>query len=174
MGGKKKYKCSACEKTHEKPTGFACKCVPVDSDSDIPLGQNVSDIPSTSSASNESKKELLSAIKFLGDKIDSMEKRLVSTEQELKLVKKSTVSASSPVVKKKKSVVKPVSSNESSSSGEESDDFLLASAKTIKTSRKIQRQVDARLQQLRDINERDFTGKFKSQRGGGEDVTVKF
>ena len=34
--------------------------------------------------------------------------------------------------------------------------------------------MDERLQQLREINERDITGKFKSQRGGSDEVVVKY
>ena len=48
-------------------------------------------------------------------------------------------------------------------SEEEDDELILPSIKSLQQSKRMQAQVDQRIQQLKDLNEQ---GKFKSQRGG--------
>ena len=49
-------------------------------------------------------------------------------------------------------------------SEEEDDELILPSIKSLQQSKRMQAQVDQRIQQLKDLNEQ---GKFKSQGGGG-------
>ena len=55
-------------------------------------------------------------------------------------------------------------------SEEEDDELILPSIKSLQQSKRMQAQVDQRIQQLKDLNEQ---GKFKSQRGGKDTVWVK-
>ena len=61
-----------------------------------------------------------------------------------------------------------------SSDDDSSDpDLVLPSTRFIKRDAKIQEQVRARLEELKQLNERDNQGKLKSQRSVNDDVTVK-
>ena len=55
-------------------------------------------------------------------------------------------------------------------SEEEDDELILPSIKSLQQSKRMQAQVDQRIQQLKDLNEQ---GKFKSQRGGKDTVWVQ-
>ena len=55
-------------------------------------------------------------------------------------------------------------------SEEEDDELILPSIKSLQQSKRMQAQVDQRIQQLKDLNEQ---GKLKSQRGAKDTVWVK-
>ena len=50
------------------------------------------------------------------------------------------------------------------------DEVILPTTATLRRSVEVQREVDARLQELRTLNEQ---GKFKSQRGGSDTIYCK-
>ena len=175
MAGKKKYACSACGNSHPKPIGFACKLVQSESGSSPEqspsrLSNPVANTgPSTSKGPDSSQDPVLAAITSLGSKLDAMERRLASTEEQLK-AGKDTVSSKKDLQSAHKHEYQDTVCRLSE---EEEEDLVIPSLRTIREDHLLKEQVDARLEQLKAANCRDLTGKFKSQRGGSEEVIVK-
>ena len=179
MGRQKYFHCVKCNKKHQRPVGKNCtvEMVPEEkfSDLDSSLSSSTSTDYSTCGASAKSQDTnslLLQEMKSLSSKMNLMEKRLATTEKQLK----ASTSAyqqngrSEKSQKKVPAVPQPQTSEEDSSDAE----LVMPSKKFIKEDPKIRQQVKARMEELKHINDRDCQGKFKSQRSTNDDVTVKF
>ena len=117
---------------------------------------------------------LLAEIKNLSSKMNSMEKRLATTEKQLQSASTSDSQQQRDKGKKIKQKVPPVLQIQSSDEDSSDPKVVMPSKKFIKEDSKIQEQVRARMEELKHINDRDCQGKFKSQRSSNDDVTVKF
>ena len=179
MARNKNFHCSKCDVKHQRPVGKNCTRV-------NPQGTVLSDLDTSASSSKSEEAAatasgvstqdtnflLLQEMKSLNSKMNLMEKRLATTEQQLQASTAAGYSHGKGKKMKKKvpAVPHPQSSDEDSSE----TDLVMPSKKYIKEDRAIQQQVKARLEELKRINDRDCQGKFKSQRSVNDEVTVKF
>ena len=180
MGKQKYFHCSKCDKKHQRPVGKNCAAPLPQEESYSDLDTSVSSIADSTEVAETSSSVgtqdvnmlLLQEMKSLSSKMTVMEKRLEMTEKQLQ----TTTTMKVPQDKGKKirrkgpAVPQPQTSEDESSEPE----MVMPSKKFIKEDHKIQEQVKARMEELKNINERDSQGKFKSQRSVNDDVTVKF
>ena len=179
MGRQKYFHCGKCNKKHQRPVGKNCTAEMVPEEKFSDLDSSVSSVTSTddstcgaSGKSQDTNSLLLQEMKSLSSKMNLMEKRLATTEKQLKASTSAYQQDGKSERTKKKvlAVPQPQTSEEDSSDAE----LLMPSKKFIKEDPKIQQQVKARMEELKHINDRDCQGKFKSQRSTNDDVTVKF
>ena len=108
--------------------------------------------------------KILSALNAVSCRLSVIEQRIDRTEEQLQ----DHVKTGSDIAGSLGSSSTPFQDvDEDSDAG---DDVVIPSAKFLKSSKNIQDAVDIRLQELAKLNEQ---GKFKSQRGNNDQVTVK-
>ena len=108
--------------------------------------------------------QILSALNVVSCRLSAIEHRIERTEEQLQGCVKAGSDAASTLN------VSTTPSQDVDEDSDAGDDALIPSTKFLKTSTHIQEAVDRRLQELAKINEQ---GKFKSQRGNNDQVTVK-
>ena len=110
--------------------------------------------PSDSTVMSDMNAMLLTELKSLNAKMDSMEKRLVATEQKLQSPATDGKKKCSRHGSKAKKVQAQASSSTDDSSDEEVPDpeLVLPSTKYIKKNPKIQEQVQARIEELKQLD----------------------
>ena len=146
----KLFQCNKCMEKHERPVNTKCKrqnMLSDDSDSSVE-NDNQSNIDSVN---HDLGLQILTELKNLSGRIQEVEKRVEQQETS----KGATASTDLPP----HTAPKP--------SG---DEAILPTVATLRRSADVQREVDARLQELRTLNEQ---GKFRSQRGGSDTVYCK-
>ena len=182
MGRQKNFFCDNCETKHQRPVGRNCsrkkQCLTSSSDdSDVGAGsssdngQKLHDIGGAS----DMNAMLLAEMKNISKKMHSMEQRIASTEQQLRA--SASTQSQSAVIKKKRATA-PLHKDTESSSEDDStesadDELVLPTKKFIRKNASIQRQVDARIEELKKLNEQDLKGNLKSQRSINDEVIVK-
>ena len=108
--------------------------------------------------------QILSALNAVSCRLSAIEQRIDRTEEQLQ----GHVKTGSDIAGSLNASSTPLQDvGEESDAG---DDVVIPSTKFLKTSKSIQDAVDIRLQELAKLNEQ---GKFKSQRGNNDQVTVK-
>ena len=117
---------------------------------------------------------LLAEMKNISKKMHSMEQRIASTEQQLRA--SASTQSQSAVIKKKRATA-PLHKDTESSSEDDStesadDELVLPTKKFIRKNASI-RQVDARIEELKKLNEQDLKGNLKSQRSINDEAIVK-
>ena len=179
MGRQKYFHCHKCDTKHQRPVGQKCTVVvsPPKGHSDLDTSNSsidsVEPTASTSSVgTSDTNALLLKEMKNLSSQMNSMEKRLSSTEKKLQDAFTPDEHHSKAKHLKKKVPAVP----QSSSSDDDSSDaeMVMPSKKFIKEDPKLQKKVKERMDELKKINDRDLQGKFKSQRSVNDEVTVKF
>ena len=147
---KKVFECNACDETHERPINSKCKHVIQVNNTD----GEVSDVSTVQSDQMDINKQILDQLKLLNGRIEKVEQKVEVQDNRPFLSPKSVHSEASSLP----------------STQQKDSELLLPSLNSLKQSKQIQQQVDARLQELHTISQQ---GKFKSQRGGGEIVWCK-
>ena len=135
---------------HERPVNAKCQRQNVlseDSDSSVESDNQ----SNTDSVNHDLGLQILTELKNLSGRIQEVEKKV--EQQEV------SKGASATVGLPPHTAPKPPG-----------DEVILPPAATLRRSADVQREVDARLQELRTLNEQ---GKFKSQRGGSDTVYCK-
>ena len=140
----KTFNCNKCKGAHQRPINSKCQQV-VDSDN-----SDTSD-----NETQDTNKLILQELKSLSGRMAAVEEKV--NKHELTSIKNSPVSSAS-------------SQQPEDDDSNDDVDLILPSIQSLKQSRSMQQQVDARIQQLQQLNEQ---GKFKSKRGGGETIWVK-
>ena len=152
----KLFYCSKCGEEHRRPVGSKCQLYveSTSSTSTTLRDENVNDSTNL---------QILSALNAVSCRLSAIEQRIDRTEEQLQ----GHVKTGSDIAGSLNASSTPLQDV-----GEESDagDVVIPSTKFLKTSKSIQDAVDIRLQELAKLNEQ---GKFKSQRGNNDQVTVK-
>ena len=116
-----------------------------------------------SDISDTSDNETQDTNKLILQELKSLSGRMAAVEEK--------VNKQEPISSAKYSPASSVASQQPEEDDNNDDiDLILPSIQSLKQSRSMQQQVDARIQQLQQLNEQ---GKFKSKRGGGETIWVK-
>ena len=140
---KKVFDCNKCGGSHQRPINSKCKIEMQDNDGN-----------ETSADTIDTNSLILQELKSLSGRMAEMERK-VNGAVHSPSSSQASGSKSTPTVQ---------------DSDEEDDELILPSIKSLQQSKRMQSQVDQRIQQLKDLNEQ---GKFKSQRGGKDTVWVK-
>ena len=147
---RKTFHCNKCMEKHEKPVNSKCQRQDVLNDEcDTSFKSDTKS--KTSALSQHLSMQILTELKHLSGHIQQVEDRVGQQESS-----KRSPSSTSQLPE---NMAKPPV-----------DDMVLPTVLTLRRSTDIQREVDARLQELRTLNEQ---GKFKSQRGGSDTVYCK-
>ena len=113
-----------------------------------------------SDISDTSDNETQDTNKLILQELKSLSGRMAAVEEK--------VNKHEPISSAKYSPASSVASQQPQDDDNNDDvDLILPSIQSLKQSRSMQQQVDARIQQLQQLNEQ---GKFKSKRGGGETI----
>ena len=156
----RKFTCEACQQKHEKPINEECPYADIhqeedqssEASSDIQMAQTTRDSDSDATDNSEldsGTKAILAKLSAMDEKISTLNSKVSDNTRRLDAERPSTSSGARPKVKTTSSSVIP--------------------SLQVLDSPALQRQVDAR---LRDLQEEDHQGRYKSQRGG-ETVYVK-
>ena len=144
------FQCNKCMEKHERPVNAKCQIQNVSSDDSVSSVE--SDIQSNTCAkSQDISMQILTELKHLSGHIQEVEKKVEQQDVNTR----SSANATLPPQTVAKSPAEEV---------------ILPTAVALRRSVDVQREVDARLQELRTLNEQ---GKFKSQRGGSDTVYCK-
>ena len=144
------FQCNKCMEKHERPVNAKCQRQNVSADDSV--SSMDSDIQSnTNSISQDISIQILTELKHLSGRIQEVEKKVEQQD---------VSKGSSPHVG---ILPQPASKPPA-------DEIILPTTATLRRSVEVQREVDARLQELRTLNEQ---GKFKSQRGCSDTVFCK-
>ena len=152
----KVFPCSACNGQHKRPVGSKCQFKSTDS-----LEVSTSITQSGPNSDNQSQ-EILMALNSVTSRLSSMEQRMDKTEERPQGRFQQAPSTSS-----ERATVDMVLHQEESDA---ENDAIIPSAHMLKGSQQIQEAVDQRLKELTTLNEK---GRFKSQRGGQEQIFVR-
>ena len=169
---RKNFDCSKCGGSHPRPINSKCK-----------LESQNNDVNEASTYTMDTNSLILQELKSLSGRMAEMERKVDSTGRRYSPASSVAKSLSGRMAEMERKVdgtgrrYSPASSVASSSKAptpaedsEEDDELILPSIKSLQQSKRMQAQVDQRIQQLKDLNEQ---GKFKSQRGGKDTVWVK-
>ena len=140
---RKNFDCSKCGGSHPRPINSKCK-----------LESQNNEVNEASAYTMDTNSLILQELKSLSGRMAEMERKVDGTVHSPASSVASTSKAPTPA----------------EDSEEEDDELILPSIKSLQQSKRMQAQVDQRIQQLKDLNEQ---GKFKSQRGGKDTVWVK-
>ena len=178
MGKHKYFYCSKCDKKHQRPVGKNCTVIQPQqedlSELDTSSSSSSTSIGASASSAQDMNVLLLAEMKNLSSKMNSMVKRLATTEKQLQSASTSDSQQQRDKGKKFKQKVPPVPQIQSSDEDSSDPEVVMPSKKFIKKDGKIQEQVRACMGELKHMNDKDYPGKFKSQRSSNDDVTVKF
>ena len=160
----KVFKCSAFKGQHQRPTGAKCKYVnSINETEDLNNSLTNSDSSSIRADAQSRDNDIINALQAVSLRLSAIEQRIERTEEKLEAAPAQTGPQSLP-----EKPLPNVSSNIWSI--DQHQDTVIPSIQTLQGSQMIQKQVDERLQQLSQLNEK---GTFKSQRGGTDIVWVK-
>ena len=140
---RKNFDCGKCGGSHPRPINSKCK-----------LESQNNEVNEASAYTMDTNSLILQELKSLSGRMAEMERKVDGTVHSPASSVASTSKAPTPA----------------DDSEEEDDELILPSIKSLQQSKRMQAQVDQRIQQLKDLNEQ---GKFKSQRGGKDTVWVK-
>ena len=161
----KVFYCSKCTLQHPRPVGKKCQ------QEGGSLASDVEDAapPSTDSVGVATvSDQILLQLQKLGEKMDSMDRRVQRTEAALG---QGSQQASQTV---NTSCNPPIQNNESHGiDTEDTVESVVPSLGYLRNNTSIQAEVDKRLAELAQINESATRGRLKSQRGGPGEVPVK-
>ena len=133
------FDCNKCGEAHQRPINSKCKVI-------VQKEQEESEINFDTQDTNAL---ILQELKSLSVRMAPMERKVNRSPHSTSWSQGSS-SKATPAVE--------------DSEEEENDELILPSIKSLQQSKRMQSQVDLRIEQLKDLNEQ---GKFKSQRGGG-------
>ena len=153
----KVFHCSACGGQHKRPVGAKCQ-----NQNNHIAESTSSDMQSTQSTSDNTNTEILNALNAVSYRLSAIEQRIDRTEEQLKNRPLAEADAIGDV--------STSSSQEVDVTSDAGGDAAIPSTQFLKKSHHIQAAVDERLQELARINEQ---GRFKSQRGGSDQIHVK-
>ena len=153
----KVFHCSNCSLQHERPVGK--KCQYADQGESLPSDVEVAAPPSSDIRASE---QILLQLQLLGEKMDSMDKRVQWTEAALgqgnsqagQIATNASVTQSSTTVA------------HSNATEEVSSESVVPSVEFLRQNDNLQAEVEKRLAELRNLNESASRGRVKSQRGG--------
>ena len=137
---KKNFDCNKCGGSHPRPINSKCK-----------VEMQSSDVNEASADTMDTNSLILQELKSLSGRMAEMERKVDGAVHS----PGSSLSSSSKTTS-------PVEDSEG-----RDDELILPSIKSLQQSKRMQAQVDQKIQQLKDLNEQ---GKFKSQGGGGKDT----
>ena len=154
------FQCSSCHTQHARPVGKKCQLQtgePFSGDSEV-VAPSSHDVTISD--------EILRQLRQLGEKMDSMDKRVQRTEAALE---------------KGHSQVNDIPTTSQGTAGqataydldENTAQSVVPSLEFLRNNESLQAQVEQRLAELKNVNELATRGRIKSQRGGPSDVTVK-
>ena len=154
----KVFSCSACGGQHKLPVGQKCQMGKLDSSTATASGVEQQGVDEGVN------QEIINALSSVSSRLSAIEVRIERTEQQIQ--------GGLPAISQgvQATVGSALNSMSSSDDSDAEDDAIIPSAKFLKGSKNIQQAVDSRLLELAALNEQ---GKFKSQRGGKDQVTVK-
>ena len=152
----KVYHCSNCSSQHERPVGKKCQFK--DQGESLPTDVEVAAPPSSGTLLSE---QILLQLLQLGDKMDSMEKRVQWTEATLGQGNSQVgqILSSSSVKNAENTVA------HSSVTEEVNSESVVPSIEFLRQNDALQSEVDRRLAELRNLNESATRGRVKSQWG---------
>ena len=153
----KVFHCSKCGGQHKRPVGIKCQ---ITGESTPSTSATVSDQNMDENTSSR----ILNALNAVSYRLSAIEQRIDRTEEQLQGQVQSDIDTGSSLD------VSTTPSQEVDEDSDAGDDVVIPTVKHLKTSKHIQESVDLRLQELAKINEQ---GRFKSQRGNNDQVTVK-
>ena len=154
----KVFSCSACGGQHKRPVGQKCQMGKLDSSTATPSGVEQQGVDEGVN------QEIINALSSVSSRLWAIEARIERTEQQIQ----GGLPATSQGVQA--TVGSALNSMSSSDDSDAEDDAIIPSAKFLKGSKNIQQAIGSRLLELAALNEQ---GKFKLQRGGKDQVTVK-
>ena len=154
----KVFSCSACGGQHKRPVGQKCQVGKLNSSSATVSGVEQQGVDEGVN------QEIINALSSVSSRLSAIEARIERTEQQ---IQGGQPAAGQGVTSSAGSVL---NSTLSSAESDAEDDAIIPSAKFLKGSKNIQQAVDSRLLELAALNEQ---GRFKSQRGGKDQVIVK-
>ena len=154
----KVFNCSACGSQHKRHVGQKCQMGKLDTSA---AASSVVDQQGGGEGINQ---EIINALSSVSSRLSAIEARIEKTEQHIHGGLLSTSQGSNPVAGW------VLNSTSSLDDSDAEDDAIIPSAKFLKGSKNIQQAVDSRLLELAALNEQ---GKFKSQRLGKDQITVK-
>ena len=161
----KVYFCSKCDLQHPRPVGKKCKLEGESLAGDVEVPAPPSPSPAGISTVSD---QILSRLQELGDKMDSMDRRVQKAEASLG---QGSSQASSVLSSPHTSLTTAVSHGiATETNGTES---VVPSLGYLRGNESLQSQVDKRLAELERINETATKGRNKSQRGGPGEVSLK-
>ena len=144
---------------HKRPVGSKCQYQNNDIAESTSSGTH-----STQSANENTNSEILNVLNAVSYRLTAIQQRIDRTEEQLQSRPKIATDAIGAAD------VSTSSSQEVDEVSDPGDDAVIPSAQFLKKSKHIQAAVDERLQEVARINEQ---GRFKSQRGGNEQINVK-
>ena len=160
----KVYHCSNCSSQHERPVGKKCQFR--DQGESLPDDVDVAAPPSSDIRVSE---QILLQLQQLGEKMDSMDKRVQRTEAAL-----GQGNSQARQVTSNASVSKPSSTVAHSNATEDvNSESVVPSVEFLRQNETLQSEVEKRLTELRNLNESASRGRVKSQRGGPGEISVK-
>ena len=154
----KVFSCSACGGQHKRPVGQKCQVGKLDSSSATASGVEQQGVDGGVN------QEIINALSSVSSRLSAIEARIERTEQQIQGGQPAAGQGA------KSSAGSVLNSTLSSDESDAEDDAIIPSAKFLKGSKNIQQAVDSRLLELAALNEQ---GRFKSQRGGKDQVIVK-
>ena len=152
----KEYLCKKCGDMHKRPINSKCPFMDNNSDNDsqndlLPGAQAL-----TPSVDSDLNMQILAELKSLGGRMTAMEQQMAE---------KKTEDSRQPQMQQTAAAL-----TTPTTSAAQLDQVVVPSMAALQNSDQIQAQVDQRIRQLAQLNE---SGKFKSQRGGSENIWVK-
>ena len=157
----KVFQCSSCLTQHARPVGKKCQLKAGESfsgDSEVVGPSSQSDITVSD--------EILRQLRQLGEKMDSMDKRVQRTEAALEKGHSQPID----IPGTSQGTAGQVTGHDTEESIAQS---LVPSLEFLRHNESLQSQVEKRLAELKNVNELATRGRIKSQRGGPGDITVK-
>ena len=157
----KVFSCSSCLTQHARPVGKKCQ---------LKAGESFSSesevvVPSSTNEITVSD-EILNQLRQLGEKMDSMDKRVQRTEAALE--KGNSQATDIPAAS-----LGTAGQVTGYDIGENIAQSVVPSLDFLRNNESLQNQVERRLAELKNVNEMATRGRLKSQRGGPGDIAVK-
>ena len=162
----KVFYCSKCTGEHARPVGKKCQ-------RDI-AGESFSSadevaVPPSPSSEITVSDQILRQLRVLGDKMDSMDKRVQRTEAALEQGSSQASLHHSSSHKSSNSATVSHGSDTASNLAES----VVPSMEYLRSNESLQSEVEKCLADLKNLNEAATRGRVKSQRGGPGEITVK-
>ena len=153
----KLFHCSKCGEEHRRPVGNKCQL-------NAESNSSTSSTVDSKNVDDNTNSQILSALNAVSCRLSAIDQRIDRTEEQLQ----GHVKTGSDIAGSLNLSSTPLQEVEENSDA--GDDIVIPTTKFLKSSKSIQDAVDIRLRELTKLNEQ---GKFKSQRGNNDQVTVK-